>query len=91
MLTLSTLHRKGMHTAKLLMATLLFCSHLQAGNRDFSLGLGWNLGNQMDAHINGVANETSWGNRMATQQTFDSLRAYGFTSVRIPVTPGWAI
>lgn len=86
MLTLLTLRRKGMRTAKLLMAALLLSSHLQAGNRDFSLGLGWNLGNQMDANVNGVANETSWGNRMATQQTFDSLRAYGFTSVRIPVT-----
>lgn len=26
-----------------------------------SLGLGWNLGNQLDAHNSGVANETAWG------------------------------
>ena len=26
------------------------------------LGLGWNLGNQFDAHNNGTASETAWGN-----------------------------
>lgn len=52
----------------------------------FHLGLGWNLGNQMDAHTNGVANETCWGNGKATQQTFTRLKQMGFTSVRIPVT-----
>ncbi len=50
------------------------------------LGLGWNLGNQMDAQNNGVASETAWGNQLATQQTFDKVKAAGFTSVRIPVT-----
>ena len=29
-----------------------------------SLGLGWNLGNQLDAHNSGVANETAWGNKL---------------------------
>ena len=51
-----------------------------------SLGLGWNLGNQLDAHNNGVADETSWGNAAATQALFDALANAGFTSVRIPVT-----
>ena len=50
------------------------------------LGLGWNLGNKLDAHLSGVANETSWGNQMATQALFDKLAAAGITSVRIPVT-----
>lgn len=50
------------------------------------LGLGWNLGNQMDAHNNGVADETCWGNGKATQQTFNKLAEAGITSVRIPVT-----
>src|SRR5574344_1695471 len=27
-----------------------------------SLGLGWNLGNQFDAHNNGDPSETAWGN-----------------------------
>lgn len=50
------------------------------------LGMGWNLGNQLDAIAEGVSNETVWGNRPVTQVTFDKLAAAGFTSVRIPVT-----
>ena len=49
-------------------------------------GLGWNLGNQMDAHNNGVSGETAWGNPKATQTTFNKVKAAGFTTVRIPVT-----
>lgn len=50
------------------------------------LGLGWNLGNQMDAHANGMADETCWGNGVATQATFDRLAEVGVTTVRIPIT-----
>lgn len=50
------------------------------------LGFGWNLGNQMDAFANGVSSETVWGNRPCTQETFDNLKAKGFSTVRIPVT-----
>ena len=50
------------------------------------LGLGFNLGNQMDAYSNDVAGETVWGNPACTQQTFDKLKSYGFSSVRIPIT-----
>ena len=49
------------------------------------LGLGFNLGNQMDAYSNDVAGETVWGNPACTQQTFDKLKSYGFSSVRIPI------
>lgn len=51
-----------------------------------SLGAGWNLGNQLDAFKDGVADETSWGNGLATQALFDSLKVKGFSTVRIPVT-----
>lgn len=51
-----------------------------------TLGLGWNLGNQLDAFRNGIADETCWGNKPATQTTFYKLAELGFTSVRIPVT-----
>ncbi|WP_405969393.1 cellulase family glycosylhydrolase [Streptomyces sp. NBC_00988] len=44
----------------------------------------WNLGNTLDA----VPDETSWGNPAVTKSLFDTLRAQGFRSVRIPVT--WA-
>ena len=49
-------------------------------------GLGWNLGNQMDAYNNSVSAETAWGNPKATQATFNKVKAAGFTTVRIPVT-----
>lgn len=57
-----------------------------------SFGLGWNLGNQLDAQITWgdittpIANETCWGNPLCTQATFDGLKAKGVGSVRIPVT-----
>lgn len=50
------------------------------------LGYGWNLGNQMDAVVGGVSGETYWGNEKCTQETFDNLKANGFSTVRIPVT-----
>ena len=49
-------------------------------------GIGWNLGNHFDAQNNGVSGETFWGNPMATQATFNKVKAAGFTTVRIPVT-----
>lgn len=51
-----------------------------------SVGLGWNLGNQMDAQNNGVAIETGWGNPATTQQCFNKLKEYGFSTIRIPIT-----
>ena len=51
-----------------------------------SMGVGWNLGNQMDAVSNGIAEETAWGNPKATQALFDALKSKGFSTVRIPVT-----
>lgn len=59
------------------------------------LGVGWNLGNQLDALYDGFSDsdskygwpdETCWSNGLATQQTFDKVKSYGFTFVRIPVT-----
>lgn len=49
-------------------------------------GIGWNLGNHFDAHNDGVAEETVWGNPKATQATFTKVKEAGFTTVRIPVT-----
>jgi endoglucanase len=43
---------------------------------------GWNLGNTLDA----IPDETSWGNPLVTKSLFDTVRAEGFRSVRIPVT-----
>jgi endoglucanase len=55
--------------------------------RTKELGLGWNLGNHFDAYgADGVAREDAWDGVLATQATFDGVKAAGFTSVRIPVT-----
>ena len=51
-----------------------------------SMGIGWNLGNQMDAHYGGCSYEEGWGNKAATQQTFNGVAKAGYKSVRIPVT-----
>ena len=62
------------------------------------LGLGWNMGNHLDAlynwhYIDGngfdwynYPGETAWGNPLATPATFQGVKNAGFTSVRIPVT-----
>ncbi|MFF4833302.1 cellulase family glycosylhydrolase [Streptomyces sp. NPDC001315] len=42
----------------------------------------WNLGNTLDA----IPDETSWGNPKVTKDLFDTIRAQGYRSVRIPVT-----
>lgn len=44
----------------------------------------WNVGNSLDA----IPDETSWGNPALTKALFDTVRAQGFRSVRIPVTWG---
>ncbi|MFA6837128.1 MAG: glycoside hydrolase family 5 protein, partial [Fibrobacteraceae bacterium] len=45
-----------------------------------NMGLGWNLGNTMEA----PGDPTSWGNSFPTKALFDSVKAAGFTTVRIP-------
>jgi endoglucanase len=47
---------------------------------------GWNLGNTLDAHINGEGVETGWGNPRANQALMDGVKAAGFDIIRIPVT-----
>jgi endoglucanase len=44
----------------------------------------WNLGNTLDA----IPDETSWGNPATTKAMFDTVKAEGYRSVRIPVTWG---
>lgn len=50
------------------------------------LGFGWNMGNEMEAHNNGVPDETCWTGVLCTQATFNKVKAAGFSSVRIPVS-----
>ncbi|MCL2024051.1 MAG: glycoside hydrolase family 5 protein [Oscillospiraceae bacterium] len=53
--------------------------------------LGWNLGNTLEAHVDGIdglESETSWGNPVTTQEIINTVKAAGFKTLRIPVT--WA-
>jgi len=55
------------------------------------MGLGWNLGNTLEAcgdWINGSTTkqyETAWGNPETTEAMVKGVKSYGFKSVRIPV------
>lgn len=46
------------------------------------MGLGWNLGNTLDA----TPNETSWGNPPASEDLIKQLKKDGIDSIRVPVT-----
>lgn len=46
--------------------------------------LGWNLGNTLEAIINGVGNETFWGNPKTTKEYIDFVKATGFNAMRLP-------
>ncbi|MCR5715473.1 MAG: glycoside hydrolase family 5 protein [Lachnospiraceae bacterium] len=51
------------------------------------MGIGWNLGNTLDAHgISDVTAETFWGNPVTTKEMIDTIASAGFQSIRIPVT-----
>jgi endoglucanase len=50
------------------------------------MGAGWNLGNQLEANINGIPSETGWGNPAVTQALIDRVKAAGFKTIRIPVS-----
>lgn len=48
------------------------------------LGIGWNLGNSLEATSTTSAGETSWGNPKTSQTLINSVKAAGFKTVRIP-------
>ena len=53
------------------------------------MGLGWNLGNDMDCYgtwVSGMETEGCWGNPKATKALIQKVKASGFKTVRIPVT-----
>ncbi len=48
------------------------------------MGLGWNLGNTLEATSGTSASETMWGNPKASKVLMDAVKAAGFNTVRIP-------
>lgn len=48
--------------------------------------LGWNLGNQLDGHNNGVSSVTAWLSPKPEKALFEKIYSYGIKCIRIPVT-----
>ena len=58
-----------------------------------NMGVGWNLGNTLDAHNDNLTindapevHETCWGNPETTKDLVDPLIEQGFGTIRVPVT-----
>ncbi|WP_310603564.1 cellulase family glycosylhydrolase [Anaerosporobacter sp.] len=51
-----------------------------------AMGAGWNLGNSMEAVINGTPSETAWGNPTVTKALITAVKNAGFNTIRIPVS-----
>lgn len=51
-----------------------------------AMGMGWNLGNQMEASTNKIPSETAWGNAVITEELIALVKEQGFKTVRIPVS-----
>ena len=59
------------------------------------MGVGWNLGNSLDAKMTNLSlysspaeYETGWGNPITTKAMIDKIREAGFKTIRIPITWG---
>ena len=54
------------------------------------MGIGWNLGNSLDATDGGYSNESeiSWSNPKTTQELISKVKELGFNTVRVPVSWG---
>ncbi|WP_270169845.1 cellulase family glycosylhydrolase [Paenibacillus sp. SYP-B4298] len=50
------------------------------------MGAGWNLGNQLEASVNGIPSETAWNNPTITPALIQAVKAAGFKTIRIPVS-----
>lgn len=49
------------------------------------MGIGWNLGNALEACSSStVASETMWGNPKTTKTLIDAVKSAGFNTIRIP-------
>ena len=67
-------------------------SGLSAKEIAADMGVGWNLGNALDAHDGGSHkklgsdSETYWGNPEITKELIDTVKDKGFNTIRVPVT-----
>ena len=69
--------------------TKIFDDSLTSKDIVDEMGLGWNLGNTLDAwdeENKGVDSETSWGNPKTTKNMIKEIAKKGFKTIRIPTT-----
>ncbi len=87
-----------------LFSTFAFCLNAQitetATEAVMNMGVGWNLGNTLDAHKasgkdfsvasywgqQGVDSETYWGQPLTKPELFAMMKKAGFGAIRVPVT-----
>lgn len=74
--------------AQPIVDTNLTASWNELGQNEITLdmGLGWNLGNQLEALSGNTPSETAWGNPVITETLIKSVKNAGFDTVRIPVS-----
>ena len=66
-----------------------FGSSVSSVNAAFTLATGWNLGNTLDAFVDGHAGletETSWGMPKTTKEMIEAIKKAGFSTIRLPVS-----
>ena len=70
-----------------------FDEEITASEISRNVGMGWNLGNTLDAFIDkkevynqGLSSESCWGNPNTTEALIEKIAKTGFKSIRIPVT-----
>lgn len=51
-----------------------------------AMGMGWNLGNQLEALSGSTPKETGWGNPIIKEDLLKLVKEQGFSTVRIPVS-----
>ena len=51
-----------------------------------AMGMGWNLGNQLESSESGVPSETAWKNPVITEALIKKIKEQGFKSIRVPVS-----
>ncbi|MDR6723323.1 endoglucanase [Paenibacillus amylolyticus] len=59
---------------------------LPASQIVYEMGAGWNLGNSLEASVNGTPSETAWNNPTVTPELIKKVKAAGFNTIRIPVS-----
>lgn len=51
-----------------------------------AMGAGWNLGNQLEANMNGTPQEDAWTGVKITERLVRTVKTKGFNTIRIPVS-----